>query len=495
MSSGSTLPQEGPSNSHSTSPSPPTGGNRRIRSKVHEPLITMSPGSSTGPGLVNYLKQLHGLTKKRNYGPKASKRNSAAEPSRATGSRPILPRLSLPAPSAQVPTWPVGSPKVTPPQSAAETSTSVVNQRYTPIAPAKRARPTSPGAPAEQEDGRGRRWPWIKPGSISPPVKEPTQGTSTDHALRSLEAIPPKPPALGMRLPDEIEPPVQHASPTVYDTGHAQTTLPSPHEQPPTYPAYGSYSESSSQHHEEQTFSHSAANNSFPTLNSAFTSGAQTYSGMNGYHYNPPIPSSSQPPAPHMDSLHQPSSSALSYQPDYGYPSGFAPAQHDYGVSPTSSHHSHNGTPLPSPSLTSPVGPAVDEGEDQPFVITPEYEAFANAQFAEAVRSGAMQASMTPGVLTPSVAGPYPQSGGYFADPMLQHQETMIASNPALQQGAMLSHANYTYAGSSYAGPSHDDAFYHQAPGIAVPEPGSSHAYYTHGDDPSAQHPQWYGLP
>jgi len=76
------------------------------------------------------------------------------------------------------------------------------------------------------------------------------------------------------------------------------------------------------------------------------------------------------------------------------YPMGSSgmPRQSDsYSSTPLGSQTS---SPLPSPSLTAPASPT-DNTENQPFIVTPEYEAFVAARFEEAVRSGEMQASMT----------------------------------------------------------------------------------------------------
>ena len=62
---------ESPGSSHSLSASPPSA--RRLRSKPAKDALVPSSPDSGGPGLVNYLKQMHGLTKKRTYGGKATK--------------------------------------------------------------------------------------------------------------------------------------------------------------------------------------------------------------------------------------------------------------------------------------------------------------------------------------------------------------------------------------------------------------------------------------
>lgn len=69
-----------------------------------------------------------------------------------------------------------------------------------------------------------------------------------------------------------------------------------------------------------------------------------------------------------------------------------------FSASPSNqSFSSQSSTPLPSPSLTAqPIStlPIPNDPDNQPFIITPEYEAMANAQFEEVVRATGMQASL-----------------------------------------------------------------------------------------------------
>lgn len=176
-------------------------------------------------------------------------------------------------------------------------------------------------------------------------------------------------------------------------------------------------------------------------------------------------------------------------QPHYGaYP---------YAVSPQGSQTS---SPLPSPSVTATTPPGAhhagpDDPENQPFFVTPEYEALANARFEAAVRSGAVQANMTPNVLSPVAASPVAGPGaGYFAMP---HAPDPMAHGAALQHAATLSPAEYAYAAQRepalQAG--HDVMHYHTA-GVEAGDPAQGY-YHTHhtppGTDPSSAHPWYHG--
>lgn len=149
---------------------------------------------------------------------------------------------------------------------------------------------------------------------------------------------------------------------------------------------------------------------------------------------------------------------------------------HPYGVSPTASQ---SNTPLPSPSVTAPIA-QVDEGENQPFVVTPEYEAFANAQFEEAVRSGAMQASMTgPAGMSPGMANALAGSNGYFTGQVAPQQD-------------LLSQSNYTYPGSQHDMQNQHIYQQQQQPGPPMSDADPAHYYHSPSESSAPQQP-WYG--
>ena len=152
-----------------------------------------------------------------------------------------------------------------------------------------------------------------------------------------------------------------------------------------------------------------------------------------------------------------------------------------------------------------------DDPENQPFVITPEYEALANAEFEQAFRSGAMQASMTPTAMSPVVTSPGMHAGatGYFPSVPVGSANIM---SPSMQQTPILS-TQAQQSASAYTPypyhPQHEqqltrDTLYHQThdqspPGSST-TPSSSPPRPTHyynpnsppGNDPS-QARRWYG--
>lgn len=82
----------------------------------------------------------------------------------------------------------------------------------------------------------------------------------------------------------------------------------------------------------------------------------------------------------------------------------------------------------------------MEDPADQPFIITPEYEARADAEFAEALRSGAIEAQMTSATLSPTMESQHPLgystmgTTGYF--PNLTDREQNPASTSALHSPA-----------------------------------------------------------
>ena len=129
--------------------------NRRGKHRGSAPT---SPTATVGPpthGLVSYLQQMHGLTKKRSYGSKATKRASSGDtPRQAASSRPILPRLDLP--DSRLRGW-SPYPTTSPPNRAIMEKAVATAPRYPPTAP-----PPLEGASGADEGRRSRsRWPWL----------------------------------------------------------------------------------------------------------------------------------------------------------------------------------------------------------------------------------------------------------------------------------------------------------------------------------------------
>ncbi|OSX62724.1 hypothetical protein POSPLADRAFT_1065866 [Postia placenta MAD-698-R-SB12] len=117
---------------------------------------------------------------------------------------------------------------------------------------------------------------------------------------------------------------------------------------------------------------------------------------------------------------------------------------------------SQTSTPLPSPSLTAPGSPT-NSFEDQPFIVTPEYEAFVAARFEEVLRSGAIQASMTP-----EMSAAVPGQPSYEA-----------ASPTAQEHGFSYSLQQPMHSGFQNSGPHWDGG---QSYVQQVPEYGALHA-------------------
>ncbi|KAH9841132.1 uncharacterized protein C8Q71DRAFT_702186 [Rhodofomes roseus] len=131
-------------------------------------------------------------------------------------------------------------------------------------------------------------------------------------------------------------------------------------------------------------------------------------------------------------------------------------------------------SPLPSPSLTAPESSA-ENVEDQPFIVTPEYEAFVAARFDEAVRSGAMQASMAAN-LSGTLSAPAVLMTG---DVMSQAQEMQ----PPMYAGQQLG----TQGAGQQTGIPYDSFAYSTAPAEIGGQWNPDHGYF--------QDPSLYGGP
>ncbi|OCH90400.1 hypothetical protein OBBRIDRAFT_887749 [Obba rivulosa] len=338
-----------------------------------------SPPIPEGMGLVTYLQQLHGLTKKRSYGLKAPKRTLTADV-RPGAARPILPRLEV---STSTPyTYPTF--KTVESRASASPTTIVSPGTMQP-------QPTSDSAAAEDRRAR-RQGPWlpVRPFQSSVPTSS-APSASNISALRALESM-------ARRLPDVDRRPAPASSMSFVNAA-------------PAYPA----------NPPQPSYAHVPNSLSPPNYASAASS--------------PASPLSSEPSPIHMSSA--PDAEWRLADPAQPPPRQYAYAGVPYGASPISSA---SATSLPSPALGAP--PATEPGtsaEDAPFVITPEYEALANARFEEAVRSGALQASMTVASTLPSgspalpaVADPLPRLEAYA--PMAQYpQYPQYPSPPSMQ--------------------------------------------------------------
>ena len=471
------LPISSPSSLKSGSPresASATSPSRRSRVKGKEPATTSGPSiDAQGPGLVHYLKQAHGLTKKRNHGAKANKRAAASEPTRAsTSSRPILPRLELPSANlhATIRVEPSKNKQV-----GAETTQPVGASRYPLIAPALPIGGTMSLTLEESHRLVGRRWPWLHPTAVGSFADAAAPHSVADTALHSLVGI-------GRQVPPFGSQQAAHVGPGF--SGGQLASSPSPvsvrsQTRQAPYTPYELGSSPSPPHHVPVASPSPTYHPGIPVE----------------YHAAPVEIHECSSPTYQSPIAHEQHSPIYSGQPHYrGYP---------YTTSPQNCQAS---SPLPSPAATATAGIAGavgmgsstsaggDDPDNQPFVVTEEYEALANARW-EAVRTGAMQAMpMTPNVLSPVSVSPIAAattSVGYFAATS-PTADSMIGSAPLRQTSGMARHEYDTYA-QQQRPPSHDVIHYRQAPGAAS-DPRQQANYYrpSGGADPSS-HSQWYG--
>ncbi|EMD31188.1 hypothetical protein CERSUDRAFT_69524 [Gelatoporia subvermispora B] len=408
----------GPIRRHST----PVTASRKARA----PEDT-SPTLPEGMGLVTYLQQMHGLTKKRSYGLKAPKRTPTTE-ARPGGARPILPRLEVSASTPYTyPTFNVeGRASASPTTIVSHTSMQTLES-------------------AASEERRSRRHsPWlpVRPFQTGGPTTA-APSASNPSALRSLESM-------ARRLPDLDRRPLNPPS-VPYVSAAAATTYSANAPQP-------GYAQAQNGTH---TVNYSAAASS------------------------PASPPSSEPSPSHMSSavdadwrLADP---AMHPHP---HPHAYAYTGVPYSTSPISSTSTAS---LPSPGIAPPAPEPAVSMEDAPFVITAEYEALANARFEEAVRSGALQASMT--VSTPVPAAASAPISPALTDP-LPRQELYPVAMPQYPQ--------YPAAPQLHAQPAgeqrhYEPVTYMQPPPSAAPE-WNAPMTYTHAQQVPQYGPStWYG--
>ncbi|CAL1702498.1 unnamed protein product [Somion occarium] len=453
------------------SSSPPLG------SSVTETLLSAIPrvprgkGNSSPPaqssepprlGLVSYLQQMHGLTKKRTYGSKTSKRgpggaaatstaggsSSAGESSRLAANRPILPRLDLPVnkPHGWTP-----YPKVSSSDLEKSPGSSSASQKH---ATSSTSTTSSAVDPSSSEGSRGnhpRRFPWILPAPLPASSERSPQIPGSPQSLYSQDM------------------PVSPTTSTPFQQQHSVSAS--------SRLIAGSHSDRSHSH----TMQKQSPSASHPAIYGAGVSSAPgvTHQGF-----------------PSSQAHHNRTNWNPSPQFDHGYSS------HSY--------HPHYGA----------MPPTTEDPSDQPFIITPEYEARANAQFEEAVRSGAMEASMTSATLSssPSAGSPHPlgysqaPSSGYFPDPgshgsafpsaihspmgmMTQQQQQMQMQMPVSQ-----GYYHYDAQGAPYVHQDDPGSVGHEDPtrgsSSSHSGPTSSHHLHHHapsqsGYDSSAD--RWYG--
>ncbi|CDO76847.1 hypothetical protein BN946_scf185033.g44 [Trametes cinnabarina] len=378
------------------------------RSRPRAPENPGSPpdGSGGSGGLVSYLQQMHGLTKKKSYGVKAPKK-TYADAHLHTSGRPILPRLEVSQsdiytyPSFERAHGPDTQVLVSDPQPQP-------NRRHS----ADQLPPSSLVARTSNEDRRARRrGPWLPIAPlVSSTPSSPTSVTSpgTLAALQSLASMTP-------RLPDFVAkgraPPVPMMSPTDSQDPHSAAQ-------------------------EAQAYAYSVAA-SHPPIDMASPYPAphpmDPQSAAPPPYYYSRGPESAPQWAQQAPVTGPPASPTTAPSPSQTSASSYSDASRQfsdyaYGSSPPSSSSTS------PPNMASLAQPPADNPEDQPFIITRQWLADADAQMAEAVRSGAIQANMSP-ALCSSVQSTPPTvpSQTYLPPEPIRQEPLYYTSLPSVQ--------------------------------------------------------------
>ncbi|RPD55277.1 hypothetical protein L226DRAFT_526184 [Lentinus tigrinus ALCF2SS1-7] len=390
--------------SHSTSPgarkSSTSPTNIRTRHRGGDPPQS-PPTTEGGGGLVSYLQQMHGLTKKKSYGIKAPKK-TYADIRLPNAGRPILPRLEVPPSQSDIYTYPTFDNV-----QGTETQVPVAEPQLPP--PRRHSVDQLPSASlvarTNNEDRRARRrGPWLPiapPASSTPSSPTSTTSPGTLAALQSLASMTP-------RLPDFVT--KDRTPPAVAGATDPRSAYPMPSlaaSTPP--PGAGYYANAVQSWQQQQASVVTSPVSAAPSPTHAVSS--STMSDGSRFRTSPPTPQ-------------------------------LVGSDYTNGSSPPSSTAA---TPL---SLSAPMG--ADSTEDQPFVVTPEYEAMVNARFDEAVRSGAMHASMTPAIrsavpVSMSSAPPAPAYTSSLVAPV-QEQSFYSGYSSAMPHAGMMDMHDTGYA-------------------------------------------------
>ncbi|KAI1793661.1 hypothetical protein LXA43DRAFT_1121806 [Ganoderma leucocontextum] len=386
------------------------------RTRPRAPDSPQSPPGSEGGGLVSYLQQMHGLTKKKSYGIKAPKKTYADIRLPGSG-RPILPRLEVPQSQSDLYTYPSFDAA-----QGLEGQAPVSDSQLPP--PRRHSVDQLPSSSlvvrTSIEDRRARRrGPWLPIAPlVSSTPSSPTTATSpgTLAALQSLASMTP-------RLPDFVT--KERMTPGASDPRAAymvvtQSAMPVPvtSDANPNTAYYINNATTWSQHPGSVAMSMSPNSNS--SIPSPTHTGSSSYSDASR---------SFQPTSPPTPSL---------AGSDYA----------GYGSSPPSSS-STSSLPAAPPQSDS------QNSDDQPFVVTPEYEAIVNAHFEEAIRSGAMQASMTPAIHS-AVSPPYVPAPSAQEQQQYYPALSPAPTHPPQPHGALSQDGGYPayhvagYPGSDY---------------------------------------------
>ncbi|KAI0668166.1 hypothetical protein C8Q78DRAFT_1048843 [Trametes maxima] len=389
----------GPPTTPPTQGSPPPSTSPHHRKAVTSPASPRnrprgsessgSPPEGGGGGLVSYLQQMHGLTKKKSYGVKAPKKTYADMQLPMAG-RPILPRLDVS--QSDIYTYPSFDNGHGPEQQVlVSDGQPPPNRRHS----ADQLPPASLVARTPNDDRRARRrGPWLPIAPlVSSTPSSPTSVTSpgTLAALQSLASMTPRlpdfvtkgraPPATAMSPTEPHDPYAAHAANMAAAEAHAYAqSVMAPRPADGRAPPYQAPPPHDPQSTPSQAYYYSRVPAGAPHWPQQGSVGASPASSVSA-----PSPGSHTSTSGFSDSSRQYS--------DY-----------TYGSSPPSSAAA---TPL---SISAPA--QLENAEDQPFIITPEIVAKSDADMEEVLRSGALQASMTPALcsavqtMNPATAAP-----------------------------------------------------------------------------------------
>ncbi|KAH9856311.1 hypothetical protein C2E23DRAFT_944275 [Lenzites betulinus] len=343
----------------STSPTTP-----RSRGRGSESPNSPHEGGSSG-SLVTYLQQMHGLTKKKSYGVKAPKKRYPDLHCSIAG-RPILPRPQVP--KSDIYSYPSFDGAQAPePQMLVSDAQDPADQL--PLA--------SPVVCTTNGDRRARfRGPWLPIAPLvsstsSSPPPPPHRPTNLAYdmlaALQDLAYMTP-------RLPDFVT------------NDRAQRDM-GPAEMHNPYAAHNAGSA------EARAYATHSAEGHAPYPASPPQDPQLTTSPM---YFDSCVPQSTPQWSQHGSVSTSSTSSASASAPSPSHISA-------YGFSDTSRQNNDfahgssppSGTAATSLSMISPVR-LPENSDDQPFIITPEIVAKSDADMAEVLRSGALQASITP---------------------------------------------------------------------------------------------------
>ncbi|KAH9847766.1 hypothetical protein C2E23DRAFT_488356 [Lenzites betulinus] len=445
----------------STSPTAPRSRGRGSESS------NSPPEGGGGGSLVTYLQQMHGLTKKKSYGVKAPKK-SYSDLHFSMAGRPILPRLEVP--QSGIYNYPSFDGAHAPEPQVLVSDAQSPPRRHS----ADQLPSASLVVRTNNDDRRARRrGPWLPIAplvSSSPSSPTATTPSGTLAALQSLASMTPRLPDFGTNGRTQQDGSMgsaeMHDPYAAHNAGSADARAYAMHSAMTSHPA-------------ESHAPYPASPPQDPQLTSSPT-----------YFYSR-VPQSAPQWSQQGSVGTSPTSSASAPSPSHTSASGFSDTSRQYsdfayGSSPPSSAAA---TPL---SMTAPVR-LPENSEDQPFIITPEIVAKSDADMAEVLRSGALQASMTPALcgvvqtMQPSMNNSmYAQHESLSSDNLYYPSMSPPQGHslPASQETGYPLYANGIHLGGEFAGGHADGGQWQYG--------GGSGGYTTPIPDYLPPQGQWY---